>query len=218
MCLEGRVVLSSYAHGAEAAHALVSQTAPTPPILASFPLEAPGLASGNPVYERRTIKFFDGFTQTNDQTYTLSGQIVTVTNHITLPGAMGTESAVDHFTAIPGGVLFQDTLTEPNGQTLTETRTDTFDTSTHEILRSGSIQRFDGVTITFTSSTVRHGNRTVVNGSFHESNGISYTTHEVDISHGQGIFSATVTTKWPDGSHQVNKSTGSVVLLAGPQG
>jgi hypothetical protein len=124
---------------------------------------------------------------------------------------------VAHFTSIPGGVLFQSTLTEPNGQTLTETRIDTFETTTQEILHSGSIQRFDGVTITFTGSVVRHGNRRIVNNSFHESNGISYTTHEVDISHGQGITTATVTTRWPDGSHQVNKNTGSVVLLAGPQ-
>jgi hypothetical protein len=218
MCLEGRVVLSSYAHGAHAAHAFFTQTAPTPPILASFPLEAPGLASGNPVYERRTIAYFDGFTQTDDQTYTLNGQTVSETEHISLAGAAGTESAVDHFTAIPGGVLFQNTVTEPNGQTETETRTDTFETITHEILHSGSIQRFDGVTITFTGSTVQHGNRRILNGSFHESNGISYTSHEVDVSHGNGIFTATVTTKWPDGSHQVNKNTGSVVLLAGPQG
>jgi hypothetical protein len=52
--------------------------------------------------------------------------------------------------------------------------------------------------------------------SFHESNGINYTIHEVDVSQGEWQGSATITTKWPDGSHQVDKSTTSGVMLASP--
>ena len=148
-----------------------------------FPREAASLAAGNPVYERWTTTYYDGLSQTVDETFVLNNQTVTVTQNITLPGSAGTETVVDHYTAIPGGVLFQNTVTEPNGQTQTETRTDTFE-GPHKILHNGSIERPDGVTITFTGNSVRHGARTVINNSFHESNGISYTTHEVDISQG----------------------------------
>ena len=90
-----------------------------------FPLEAAGLAAGNPVYERWTTTYYDGLSQTDDETFVLNNQTVTVIEKITLPGSAGTETAVDHFTAVPGGVLFQNTLTEPNGQTETESRIDT---------------------------------------------------------------------------------------------
>jgi hypothetical protein len=58
--------------------------------------------------------------------------------------------------------------------------------------------------------------RTVVNKSYHESNGISYTTHEVDISQGEWQWSATVTTKWSDGSLQINKDSVSGAMLSSP--
>ncbi len=47
-----------------------------------------------------------------------------------------------------------------------------------------------------------------------ESNGISYTTHEVDINQGAWQSSATVTTKWRDGSLQIDKDTVSGVQLS----
>jgi hypothetical protein len=215
LSLEGRIALSSFAHTASAEHAIVAQATPVQSILNFFPVEAPGLAAGNPVYERRTIAYYDGLSETDNETFVLNDQTVTLTEKITLPGTEGTESAVDHYTAIAGGVLFQNTFTEPNGQVETETRTDTFEP--HDtVLRNGSIQRPDGVNIAFTSRSVGHGAKTVINQSFHESNGITYTTHEVDVNRGQGITTATVTTKWPDGSHQVDKSTSSVVLLSSP--
>ena len=215
LSLEGRIALSSFAHPVKAEHAIVAKATPTPSILSVFPREAAGLAAGNPVYERWTTIFYDGLSQTVDETFVLNNQTVTVTENITLPGGEGTESAVDHYTAMPGGVLFQNTFTEPNGQTETETRADSFE-GPDKILHNGSIQRPDGVTITFTGSSVQHGTRTVINNSFHESNGISYTTHEVDISQGEWQGSATVTTKWPDGSYQLDKDTVSGVMLSSP--
>jgi hypothetical protein len=213
LTLEGRIALSSFAHHVTAESAFVARTAPTPSILSVFPREAPALAAGNPVFEQWTATYYDGLSQTDDETYTLSNQTVTLTEQITLRGAAGTETAVDHFTAIPGGVLFQNTFTEPNGQTATETRVDTFEAQ-GRVLRHGSIERPDGVTVTFTSTTVQHGTRSVINSSFQESNGISYTVHEVDNSEGEWQSSATVTTKWPDGSHQVNKDSVSGEMLS----
>ena len=101
------------------------------------------------------------------------------------------------------------------GQTETETRMDTFEPH-GKVLYNGSFERPDGVTVTFTGSSVNHGMRTVVNKSCHESNGISYTTHEVDISQGEWQGSATVTTKWSDGSHQLDKDSVSGVMLSSP--
>ena len=122
---------------------------------------------------------------------------------------------MDHYTAIPGGVVFQNTFTEPNGQTETETRTDTV-VGTHEINRNGSITRPDGVTVTFATTDVQHGTRSVINSTFRESNGITYTAHEVDVNVSSWLSSVTVTTKWPDGSHQVNKDTVTGQLLSSP--
>jgi hypothetical protein len=217
LSLEARVALSSFAHSSRAEFAILAQTPPTPSILGVFPKEAAGLVTGNPVYEQWSTTYYDGLSQTVDDTFVLNNQTVTLTQHITLPGAAGTETMVDNYTAIPGGVLFQSTATEPNGQTLTETRVDTFE-GTHKILHNGSIQRPDGVTITFTGNSVNTGRRTVINNSFHESNGISYTTHEVDVSQGEWDGSATVTTKWSDGSHQVDKSSISGMMLSGTPG
>jgi hypothetical protein len=215
LTLEGRIALSSFAHAMKAEHTIDAQTSPTPSILSVFPLEATGLAAGNPVYERWTTTYYDGLSQTDDETFVLNNQTVTLTEKITLPGAAGTETAVDHFTATPGGVLFQNTFTEPNGQTETETRMDIFE-GPHQVIRNGSIERPDGVRVTFTSNSVEHGARNIINSSFHESNGISYTVHEVDISGGEWQSSATVTTKWPDGSHQVDKDSVSGEMLSSP--
>ncbi len=215
LSLEGRIALSSFAHFAKSEHAIVAQTTPAPPILSIFPREAPTLGAGNPVYERWTTTFYDGLSQTDNETFVLNNQTVTVTENITLPGTDGTETVVDHFTATQGGVLYQNTVTEPNGQTETETRTDTFE-SHGKILYNGSFQRPDGVTVTFTGSSVNHGARTVINKSYAESNGISYTTHEVDINQGEWQSSATVTTKWRDGSLQIDKDTASGVQLSSP--
>ena len=167
----------------KAEHAIVARAAPLPPILDVFPREAAGLAAGLPVYEQWTTTYYDGLSQTDDETFVLNNQTVTVTEKITLPGTEGTETVVDHYTAIPGGVFYQNTVTEPNGQIETETRTDTF-VPPHKILYSGSFERPDGVTVTFTVNSVNHGNRTVINRSYYESNGITYTVHEVDISQG----------------------------------
>jgi hypothetical protein len=203
-------------HRGKAAHAIVTQTTSFPSILSVFPREAAGLATGHPVYERWTTTYYDGLSQTDVKTFVLiNKQTVTLTEQITLPGAAGTETVVDHYTVIPAGVLYQSRVTEPNGEIATETRTDTFEPP-HKILSDGSIERPDGVAITFTGSSVSHGSRTVVNKSFHESNGISYTTHEVVIRQGASQSSATVTTKWSDGSHQFNKSTTSGVMLSAP--
>jgi hypothetical protein len=214
LSLEGRIALSSFAHAAGAEHDF-SRTPPTPNILSFFPTAAAGLAAGNPVYEQWISTYYDGLSQTDDETMVLHGQTVTVTENITLRGGAGSETAVDHFTAIPGGVLFQNTFTEPNGQTETETRTDMV-VGTHEIIRSGSIQRPDGVTVTFTTTDVQNGPRAVLNSTFRESNGLTYTVHEVDINYSPWQSSATVTTKWPDGSHQVNKNTVTGQLLSSP--
>ena len=215
LSLEGRIALSSFGHAVAAEHAVVAQTTSNPPILSIFPLEAPTLAAGKPVYERWTTTYYDGLTKTDDETFVLNNQTVTITEHITLPGSEGTETVVDHYTAIQGGVLYQNTLTEPNGQIATETRTDTF-VSSHKILHNGSLELPGGITVTFTGSSVRHGERTIINNSYHESNGISYTTHEVDISQGAWQGSSTVTTKWSDGSRQVDKQTTSGVMLSSP--
>ena len=177
---------------------------------------AAGLAVGHPVYEQWTTVYYDGLTQRLNETFVLNNQTaMTVTQNITLPGSAGTETVVDQYTAMPGAILFQSTVTEPNGQTLTETRMDTF-VGTHKILHNGSIQRPDGVTITFTGNSVEHGTKDVINNSYQESNGISYTTHEVDINQSEWQGSATVTTKWLDGSKQVDKSTVAGVLLSSP--
>jgi hypothetical protein len=77
-------------------------------------------------------------------------------------------------------------------------------------------ERPDGVTVTFTGNSFNHGARTVINKSYDESNGISYTTHEVDINLGAWQSSATVTTKWRDGSLQIDKDTVSGVQLSSP--
>ena len=163
-------------------HAEFIRTPPTPNILAFFPTAAAGLAAGNTVYEQWTGTYYDGLTQTDNETFVLKNQTVTVTENITLRGGAGSESAVDHYTAIPGGVLFQNTLTLPNGQTETETRTDTI-VGTHEIIRNGSIARPDGVTVTFATSSVSQGNKNIVNSTFRESNGITYKVHEVDVNY-----------------------------------
>jgi hypothetical protein len=215
LSLEDRIALSSFAQPAHAEHALFAQTQPTPNILSVFPREAAGLAAGNPVYEQWTSTFYDGLSQTDDETYVLNNQTVTVTENITLRGGAGTESAVDHFTAIPGGVLFQNTFTLPNGQTETESRVETF-RPVHRIIQNGSIMRPDGVTVAFTTNSVTNGAKTTINSSFHESNGINYTVHEVDQSVSEWQSSETVTTKWADGSHQVNKVTVSGAMLSSP--
>jgi hypothetical protein len=214
LSLEARIALSSFAHSAGAEHAF-SRTPPTPNILAFFPTAAAGLAAGNPVYEQWTAAYYDGLSQTDNETFVRNNQSVTVTENITLRGFAGSESAVDHYTAIPGGVLFQNTFTEPNGQTETETRTDTI-VGTHEIIRNGSITRPDGVTVTFATTDIQHGTRSIINTTFRESNGITYSAHEVDINVSPWLSSATVTTKWPDGSHQVNKDTVTGQLLSSP--
>jgi hypothetical protein len=213
LSLEGRIALSSFGHFAKPEHANVAQTTLAPPILSIFPREAAALAAGNPVYERWTTTFYNGLSQTDNETFVLNNQTVTITENITLPGTDGTATEVDHFTAIQGGVLYQNTVTEPNGQTETETRTDTFE-GRGKILYHGSFERPDGVTITFKGNSVNHGARTVINKSYDESNGISYTTHEVDIKHGAWQSSATVTTKWRDGSLQIDKDTVSGVPLS----
>lgn len=215
LSLEARIALSSFAHPAHADHAEFIRTPPTPNILAFFPTAAAGLAAGNTVYEQWTGTYYDGLTQTDNETFVLKNQTVTVTENITLRGGAGSESAVDHYTAIPGGVLFQNTLTLPNGQTETETRTDTI-VGTHEIIRNGSIARPDGVTVTFATSSVSQGNKNIVNSTFRESNGITYKVHEVDVNYNAWQSSATVTTKWPDGSQQINKDTVSGELLSSP--
>jgi hypothetical protein len=215
LSLEARIALSTFGHHASAAHAQFSRTPATPNILAFFPTAAAGLAAGNQVYEQWSATYYDGLSQTDNETFALKNQTVTVTENITLRGGAGTETAVDHYTAIPGGVLFQNALTLPNGQTVTETRTDTI-VGTHEIIRNGSIARPDGVTITFATTAVEQGTKTTANSTFRESNGITYTVHEVDVNYSPFQSSATVTTKWPDGSHQVNKNTVSGQLLSAP--
>jgi hypothetical protein len=171
----GRIALSSFGHFAKSEHAIVAQTTLAPPILSIFPREAATLAAGNPVYERWTTTFYDGLSQTDNETFVLNNQTVTITENITLPGTDGTETVVDHFTAIRGGVFYQNTVTEPNGQTEAETRTDTFE-SPGKILYHGSFERPDGVTVTFKGNSVNHGARTVINISYDESNDISYST------------------------------------------
>ncbi len=213
--LEGRLVLSSLAHPAGADHAVAAQTAASPSILNSFPREATALAGGNPVYERWTTTYYDGLTETDNETYVLNNQTVTITRDITLPGTDGTETEVDHYTATNSGVLYQNTITEPNGQTETETRLDSSD-SPRKTVYNGSFEQPDGVTVTVTGDSVAHGQKTTINKSFHESNGVSYTTHEVDINHGPWQTSATVTTHWSDGSLQVDKDTVSGVVLSSP--
>ena len=210
--LEARIALSTFAHPAQAGHAMFLRTPPTPSILSFFPTAAAGLAAGNQVSEQWTATYYDGTSQIDDQTFVLHNQTVTVTENITLRGAAGSEKAVDRYAAIPGGVMFQNTLTLPNGQTETETRTD-IAVGTHEIIRNGSFERPDGVTVTFTTSDVFHGTKAILNSTFHESNGITYTVHEVDVNYSPWQSSATVTTKWPDGSHQVNKNTVTGELL-----
>ena len=218
--LEARVVLSSYAHPVQAEHAIVAQTTPsaTPstPILSSFPLEAAALAAGNPVYERWTTTYYNGLTETNNETIVLNNQTVTITRHITLPGTEGTETEVDHYTATNTGILYQNTVTEPNGQTETENRMDTPGGPHHKVTYNGSFEQPYGVTVTVTGNSVEHGQRTVINKSFHESNGISYTTHEVDIHQGPWQTNATITTHWSDGSVQVDKDIVSGVVLSSP--
>jgi hypothetical protein len=213
--LEERIALSSFGHFAKAEHAIVAQTTLVPPILSVFPREAATLAAGNPVYERWTTTFYDGLSQTDNETFVLNNQTVTITENITLPGPAGTETVVDHYTAIQGGVLYQNTVTEPNGQTEAETRTDTFK-GPGKILYNGSFERPDGVMETFTGNSVTHGARTVIKKSYDESNGISFTTHEVDINQSVWQSSATVTTKWRDGSLQIDKDTVSGVQLSSP--
>ncbi len=213
LSLEGRIALSSFAHSASSEHAIVAQTTLTPPILSIFPREAATLAAGNPVYERWTTTLYDGLSQTDNETFVLYNQTVTITENITLPGTDGSETVVDHYTAIQGGVLYQNTATEPNGQTEAETRTDTFK-GHGKILYNGSFELPDGVTVTFKGNSVNHGARTVINKSYDESNGISYTTHEVDINQSAWQSSATVTTKWRDGSLQIDKDTVSGVQLS----
>ena len=154
--VRGRIALSSFGHFAKSEHAIVVQTTLAPPILSVFPREAATLAAGNPVYERWTTTFYDGLSQTDNETFVLNNQTVTITENITLPGTDGTETVVDHFTAIQGGVLYQNTVTEPNGQTEAETRTDTFE-GPGKILYHGSFERPDGVTVTFTGNSVNHG-------------------------------------------------------------
>jgi hypothetical protein len=215
LSLEGRIALSSFGHLASSEHALVAPATPAPSILSIFPREAATLAAGNPVYERWTTTFYDGLSQTDNETFVLNNQTVTITENITLPGTAGTETVADHYTAIQGGVLYQNTVTEPNGQTETETRTDTFE-GHGKILYHGSFARPDGVTVMFSGNSFTHGARTVVNKSYDESNGISYTTHEVDINQGTWQTSATVTTKWRDGSLQIDKDTVSGVQLSVP--
>jgi hypothetical protein len=215
LSLEGRIALSSFAHLAKPEHPLAAETTPAPSILSVFPREAATLAAGNPVYERWTTTFYDGLSQTDNETFVLNNQTVTITENITLPGTDGTETVVDHYTAIQGGVLYQNTVTEPNGQTEAETRTDTFE-GRGKILYHGSFERPDGVTVTFKGNSVNHGPRTVINKSYDESNGISYTTHEVDINQSAWQSSATVTTKWRDGSLQIDKDTVSGVQLSSP--
>ncbi len=211
--LEARIALSSFGHFAKPEHAIVARAVGTPNILSVFPREAVTLAAGNPVYERWTTTFYDGLSRTDNETFVLNNQTVTITENTTLPGTEGTETVVDHFTAIQGGVLYQNTVTEPNGQTEAETRTDTFG-GPGKILYHGSFERPDDVTVTFNGNSVTHGVRTVINKSFVESNGISYTTHEVDINQGAWQSSATVTTKWRDGSLQIDKDTASGVQLS----
>ena len=87
-----------------------------------------------------------------------------------------------------------------------------------KIFHNGSIERPDGVTITFTGKTLEHGQRSVINTSFQESNGVSYKTHEVDINRGQGLVTSTITTNWADGSLQVDKQSTTAVLLSSPPG
>ncbi len=213
--LEVRIALSSFAHTAIADRAGVAQVTQAPAILGAFPREAAGFAAGHPVYERWTTTFYDGLSQIDDETYVLENQTVTITENITLRGTEGSETVVDHYTAMPGGILYQNTVTEPNGQIETETRVDTFE-GQHKIVQNGSFARPDGVTVTFTGSLVAHGHRTVNNRTYHESNGLTYTIHEVDIIESEWQSSATVTTKWPDGSHQVDKDTVSGVMLSAP--
>ena len=213
--LEARINLSAVAHHGMAAHVIVAKTTPSTSILSYFPEEAPALAAGHAVYEQRTTSYYDGLTQTDDETFVFSNQTITVTENITLPGQAGTETAVDHYTATSSGVLFQNSVIEPNGQTETESRTDSF-TIPHKVFHNGSIQRPDGVTISFTGKTLEQGQRNIINNTFEESNGISYKTHEVDINRGQGLVSVTVTTNWNDGSLQVDKDSVSTILLPSP--
>jgi hypothetical protein len=212
--LEQRVVLSSTDHVGAVTHTS-SNPYPNTPILSHFPVEAAALAAGDPVYERWTTTYYDGLTETNDETITLNNQTVTVSKNITLPGTEGTETVVEHYTPTTTGVLFQNSVVEPNGQTETETRTDTPDGS-HKTLYDGSYEQPDGVTVNFTGSSVGHGSQNIYNNSFHETNGVTYTTHEVDIHHGPWQTSVTVTTHWGDGSVQVDKSTISGEIVPSP--
>jgi hypothetical protein len=215
LSLERRIALSSFAHAVNAEHDAVAQTPLSPSILSIFPREAATLAAGNPVYERWTTTYYDGLSKTDNETFALNNLTVTITEDITLPGTEGTETVVNHYTAVPGGVLYQNTVTEPNGQTETETRTDTFE-GHGKVLYNGSFELPDGVTVRFTGNSVNHGKQTVINKSYHESNGISYRTHEVDTSQGEWQGSGTVTTRWSDGSLQVDKDTAFGVMLSSP--
>jgi hypothetical protein len=213
LSLEGRIALSSFAHAATSEHAHVASTTPAPSILSIFPREAPILAAGSPVYERWITTFYDGLSQVDYKTFVFNNQTVTITENIVLPGTAGTETVVDHYTAIQGGVLYQNTVTEPNGQTEAETRTDTFQ-GPGRILHRGSFERPDGVAVAFTGITINQGARIVINNSFDESSGISFNTHEVDLNQSTWQASSTVTTKWRDGSLQIDKAAASGVQLS----
>ena len=213
LSLEGRIALSSFGHFAKSEHAIAVHWRPAPSILSVFPREAATLAAGNPVFERWTTTFYDGLSQTDNETFKLNNQTVTITENITLPGTAGTETAVDRFTAIQGGVLYQNTVTEPNGQTEAETRTDTFERP-GKILYHGSFERPDGVTVTFTGNSVNHGGGTVINKSYGESNGTPTRPMKWISIRVPWQTSATVTTKWPDGSLQIDKDTASGVQLS----
>src|ERR1700679_994583 len=100
LSLEGRIVLTSFGHFAKSEPAIVAQTTPGPPILSIFPRESATLAAGNPAYERWTTTFYDGLSQTDNETFVLNNQTVTITENITLPGTDGTETVADHYTPI----------------------------------------------------------------------------------------------------------------------
>src|SRR5580704_5501349 len=85
LSLEGRIALISFGHFAKSEHAIAVQT-PAPSILSIFPREAATLAAGNPVFERWTTTFYDGLSQTDNETFVLNNQTVTITENITLPG------------------------------------------------------------------------------------------------------------------------------------
>ena len=223
VALEDRIAPSHVAAAAAAAHQTAGGRSSTPAQVqaagsnATFPMDiAATIAAGQPVYEQTTTRYNDGSTQTGTtlivpNNTNQSTQTISVNN---LRHNGGTET-IDEFSyvALTGNTVQVTTTFLPDGSQ--ETTNETLQAEGNTTLIAGELKDASGVSMISGTSIVR-GQVTTTTTTTTDPTGKITKDRLVTVDHGELRNTVTDTTTNPNGTHQVTRTTETIVRLPLP--